>query len=146
VEERDLLLSGAPDAIFERADGTLAIADYKTARATKAQDRLLPVYRVRLNAYAYIARRLGWNPVTALALIYTEPVTDDTAAAADEAHHKDGFALGFAAKIVPIELDESMLPPLFAKAVELHAQETPPAGRPGCNDCAKLDAVRGLLG
>jgi hypothetical protein len=72
VEEHGLLLTGAPDAIFERADGTLVIADYKTSRYTQNQDRLFPMYRVQLNAYAYIARRLGWNAVSALALIYTE--------------------------------------------------------------------------
>ena len=142
IEEHDLLLTGAPDAIFERADGTLVIADYKTSRHTKGQDRLLPQYRVQLNAYAAIARRLGWNTVSSLALIYTEPVTEE---AAGDAHRADGFAMGFAAKIVPVELDESMLAPLYARAAELHAQESPPEGRKGCEDCAKLDAVRGLL-
>ena len=101
---------------------------------------------MQLNAYAYIARRLGWNRVAALAIIYTEPVTDDGAAVSDAARRADGFALGFAAKIVPLDLDEAMLAPLFARAAEIHALEAPPAGRPGCEDCAKLDAVRGLLG
>jgi len=43
VEEHGLLLTGAPDAIFERADGTLVIADYQTPRHTDAQERLMPV-------------------------------------------------------------------------------------------------------
>ena len=146
VEEHGLLLTGAPDAVLQRADGTLVIADYKTSRLTANQDRLLPVYRVQLNAYAYIARRLGWNPVAMLALVYTEPVTDEGAAAADVARREDGFAMGFAAKIVPVPLDEAMLGPLFAKAAELHALEAPPAGRAGCEDCARLEAIRGLLG
>lgn len=42
VEEHGMLLTGAPDAIFERADGTLVIADYKTSRYTENQDRLFP--------------------------------------------------------------------------------------------------------
>ena len=50
LAEHGILLTGAPDAIFERADGTLVIADYKTSRFTPHQDRLLPVYRVQLNA------------------------------------------------------------------------------------------------
>jgi len=146
VEEHGLLLTGAPDAIFERADGTLVIADYKTSRHTPNQDRLFPVYRVQLNAYAYIARRLGWNAVSALALIYTEPVTTDEAAAGEAARREDGFALGFSAKIIEIEKKENMLAPLFARAAGLHALEAPPAGRAGCEDCAKLEGIRGLLG
>lgn len=146
VEAHDLLLTGAPDAIFERADGTLVIADYKTSRFTPGQDRLLPVYRVQLNAYAYIARRLGWAPISALALVYTEPVTDPGAAVDEAARRADGFALGFAAKILPLELDESMLPPLFARAAELHALASPPLARKGCADCANFEAIRALLG
>ena len=146
VEEHGVLLTGAPDAIFERADGTLVIADYKTSRYTAGQDKLMPVYRVQLNAYAYIARCLGWNPVSALALIYTEPVTTEGAAVSDAARREDGFAMGFAAKIVDVALDEAMLPELFARAAELHALEAPPASRPGCGDCGQFEAIRSLLG
>lgn len=146
VEEHGLLLTGAPDAIFERADGTLVIADYKTSRHTEGQDRLLPVYRVQLNAYAYIARKLGWNPVSALALIYTEPVTTDEAAVQEAAKREDGFAMGFAAKIIEIEKDEHMLAPLFARAAGIHALEAPPAAREGCGDCVQFEKIRGLLG
>ena len=84
--------------------------------------------------------------MSALALIYTEPVTTDEAAAGEAARREDGFALGFAAKIVPVELDEAMLAPLFARAAEIHACDAPPAAREGCADCASLDAIRGLLG
>ncbi len=35
VEEHGLLLTGAPEAIFERARGTYVIADYKTSRTTQ---------------------------------------------------------------------------------------------------------------
>jgi hypothetical protein len=122
------------------------IADYKTSRHTQNQDRLFPVYRVQLNAYAYIARKLGWNAVSALALIYTEPVTTDEAAVGEAARREDGFALGFAAKIVPVELEEAMLAPLFARAAEIHALEAPPAVREGCGDCGAFQKIRGLLG
>ena len=146
VEQHGLLLTGAPDAIFQRSDGTLVIADYKTSRYTPGQDALLPVYRVQLNAYAYIAEQLGWNPVSALALVYTEPLTGDGAAVAGDAQRADGFALGFSAKIVPVERNPAMLPPLFARAAELHALDAAPPGRPGCEDCRKLDSIRALLG
>jgi hypothetical protein len=68
------------------------VGDHKTSRTTQNQDRLFPIYRVQLNAYAYIARKLGWNPVSALALIYTEPVTTDEAAVEDAAQREDGLA------------------------------------------------------
>src|SRR5258706_1453271 len=145
VEEQGLLLTGGPEAIFERTDGTLVIADYKTSRYTPNQDRLFPMYQVQLNACAYIARKLGWNAVSALALIYTEPVTTDEAAVGDAARREDGFAMGFAAKIVPVELDEAMLAPLFARAAQLHALEAPPASRDGCADCQNLEKIRALL-
>ena len=146
VEAHGILLTGAPDAVFERADGTLVIADYKTSRYTEGQDRLMPVYRVQLNAYAYIARGLGWNPVSALALIYTEPVTDDGAAVSEAAKREDGFAMGFAAKIVPVEHDEAMLEPLFARAAQVFGEKNAPPSRPGCADCEKFEEIRGLLG
>ena len=149
VEEHGILLTGAPDAIFERADGTLVIADYKTSRHTPNQDRLFPVYRVQLNAYAYIARKLGWAEVSSLALIYTEPVTTHEAAmraAVDEAaRREDGFALSFSAKIIPVEKDENILTPLFARAARIHALEAPPAARAGCGDCGHFEKIRELL-
>lgn len=145
IEPHGLVLTGAPDAIFERTDATLVIADYKTSRHTDAQDRLLPMYRVQLNAYAYIARQLGWNPVSALALVYTEPLTSDEAAARDESLRAEGFAMGFAARIVPVALDEPMLAPLFGRAAQIHALAAPPAPREGCLDCERLETIRSLL-
>jgi len=145
IEQYGVLLTGAPDAIFERADGTLVIADYKTSRYTPNQDRLLPQYRVQLNAYAWIAARLGWPRISGLALIYTEPVTDDHVADSDAARRDRGFAMEFFAKVVAVEQDEAMLPPLLAKAAEIYALDAPPEGRAGCRDCEKFDAIRALL-
>jgi hypothetical protein len=118
----------------------------KTSRYNQNQDRLFPMYRVQLNAYAVIARKLGWNPVSALALIYTEPVTTDEAAVEDAARREDGFALGFSAKIVPVALEEAMLAPLFARAAEIHPLEAPPAAREGCGDCGTFENIRRLPG
>lgn len=145
IPKQNVLLTGAPDAVFKLSDGSLVIADYKTARFTPNQDKLLPVYRVQLNAYAYIAKNLGWPTINSLALIYTEPVTDEEAAASKEANRADGFALGFSAKILPIELDESMLVPLVDRAALINALPTPPQPRAGCDNCSKLNAIRTLL-
>jgi hypothetical protein len=49
-EEADVLLRGTPDEILQKDDGSHIIVDYKTARFTRTQDSLLPLYEVQLNA------------------------------------------------------------------------------------------------
>ena len=98
-ESTNILLTGAPDAIFVRNDGSHLIGDYKTARFTKNQDSLLPVYEVQLNSYALIAEAIGISPVSAIALIYAEPRTEQADADRKENHDASGFSIGFAAKI-----------------------------------------------
>ena len=71
-----ILLTGAPDDLVLKVNKTLVVVDYKTARFTENQDSLLPLYRVQLNSYAFIAERIGLGRVSALALVYYEPVTD----------------------------------------------------------------------
>ena len=61
-------------------DGSHLIVDYKTAKFTAHQDELFPMYEVQLNAYAVIGEQKGIAPVSGLALVYTEPVTDDATA------------------------------------------------------------------
>jgi hypothetical protein len=139
--ETNILLTGAPDAVFTRADGSLFIADYKTARFTPFQDRLMPIYRVQLNAYALIAEAIGMGTVTGLALLYTEPVTDDEAAVAPETERDDGFAMGFSANIHTIPLDTGIVVPLLVQAKRLLDLEQAPEGRSGCKDCEKLEGV-----
>lgn len=146
IDEYGLLLTGAPDAIYEKSDGSLIIADYKTAPFTPNQEKLMPVYRVQLNAYAFIARKLDWPTISALSLIYTEPVTDEESAHSDAVQRDDGFAMGFSAKLFPLEINEAMLTPLFVQAVSIYAETKAPNPRTGCEHCKKLDVIRALLG
>jgi hypothetical protein len=141
-----MLLTGALDAIFERADGTLVLADYKTAKFTGVQDELLPMYRVQLNAYAYIARALGWETVSDLALIYAEPETDASDADPERSARPHGFSLGFKATILPVTLDVGQIPPLLSRARDLIVLEAAPQGSPGCPNCVKLLGLLGLFG
>ncbi len=134
-------LTGAPDAIFVRADGSKSIIDYKTGRHTAGQDQLLPVYEVQLNGYALIADRVGLGPVKQIALVYTEPVTDGDADFLDKARTHDGFHMGFRAKVVPVDLDPGKIPPLLRKARRIFDAKQPPTGAPGCEDCANFDAL-----
>lgn len=139
-EARAVLLTGAPDGVFERPDGSLVIVDYKTARHTASQDGLFPMYRVQLNAYARIAERTGYGAVTGLALIYTDPLTED-AHAGDAAHRNGGFALDFEAKVVPVPLEPDALDPLFDRLREILDRPAPPPARAGCRDCERLDGI-----
>lgn len=145
MPEYGVLLTGAPDGILTLADGTLAIIDYKTARYTANQDTLLPMYEVQLNSYALIAEHLGFGEVTRLALIYAEPMTDAVTAAQPEIHSADGFSMSFAVSIHPVELNTDRIFPLLGRARELFDLPVPPPGRPGCQDCARLDALVTLL-
>jgi hypothetical protein len=144
-EDTGTLLTGAPDGVFERADGSLLIVDYKTARFTPAQRGMFPVYETQLNAYAYIAEQTGYGQVSRLALVYTEPVTDSATLALDGIHDSGGVDLRFAPRIKWVTLDLATIPPLLAKARAILDQTVAPAARPGCRDCGRLDALNALL-
>ena len=58
---KDILLTGIPDAIYQRPNGKIVIVDYKTARYTAGQDELLPIYEIQLNGYAYIPFKSNAN-------------------------------------------------------------------------------------
>jgi hypothetical protein len=139
-------LTGAPDAVFTRPDGSLVIGDYKTSRITDTQDKLFPMYAVQLNAYALIAQHVGWPRVDALALIYTEPGTDHSAAVAVANQREHGFALSFSAQIKHVPLHPERVVQLMHKAVALCRSDTPPASRHGCPDCARVREMIDRLG
>lgn len=144
-ERTGILLTGAPDAILTRPNGTLLIVDYKTARFTPHQDRLMPIYRVQLNTYALIAEAIGMGTVSGLALLYTEPVTDEDAAVAPETARADGFAMGFSANVHHLPLDVDMVEPLMTRALDLLDLPAAPPGRETCKDCEKLEGLVGVL-
>jgi len=141
--ESGVTLRGEADGIFRMADGSYTIVDYKTARHTRSQRGMLPWYRVQLNAYAYIGERQGLSPVSRLALVYMEPLTDEDTARNPRLVDELGFSMGFQANIVDVDLrPEEMIPPLLLKVREVGDLEDPPEGRPGCRDC---DALRTLI-
>ena len=144
-EETNILLTGAVDGIFVRPDRSHLIVDYKTAKFTKNADSLFPIYCTQLNAYALIAEAVGIAPVSGLALIYTEPVTDEAAAIDDANARPDGFAMGFSAHILDVILDTSQIAPLLRRVRQVLDSPTAPPGLDGCKDCAKLDGVLGIV-
>ena len=145
-EQTGATLRGEADAIFQLADGTIAIVDYKTSRHNPDNRSQHRVYRAQLNAYAWIARRLDFPPVSGLALVYMEPATDDETIGSSTPVDPQGFALGFRPRLVEVDLDpERLIPPLIRRAARIHETPTPPEPRDGCRDCAALDALLGVL-
>lgn len=134
-------LTGDPDGVFAMADGSRAIVDYKTAKFTGHQDELFPMYEAQLNAYAAIGERRGLKPVSKLALVYTEPVTDEASTASDLNTTEEGFLLGFRARILPVEIKPALVHDLLRLARDILDSPTPPARKLGCKDCDLLDAL-----
>ena len=143
--ETNILLTGAADGILVRPDGSHLIVDYKTAKFTGNQDTLYPMYEIQLNCYALIAEGLGISPVTELALVYAEPVTDIESSDCDAVQCETGFDLSFAAKVLPVRLDTSRIQPLLRRARAIMDRELPPPGKVGCPECGKLDGLLNLL-
>jgi len=139
--ETNVLLTGVMDELYRRRDASLVILDNKTARFTANQDKLLPLYEVQLYSYAWIAERLGMGKVGALGLVYYEPQTDLTTKTVDEVLLKDGFAMRFQAKVLPLDLRLDRIPPLLQKVRDIYDLATAPTGRTGCKDCRMLDRL-----
>ncbi len=144
VSEGGVTLRGEPDGIFQMRDGSFTIVDYKTAKFTRTQDELFPMYEGQLNAYAYIGERGNLRPVSQLALVYTEPVTGQPAARDEANLTREGFRMPFSAHIVRVEKKPKLVPELLERAREIHALDAPPDGRAGCEDCRLLAALMEL--
>ena len=141
-DETNILLTGSVDGVFVRGDGSHIIVDYKTAKYTGAQDKLYKEYEAQLNGYSLIGEKTGIvSPVSALALIYMEPITDDGAAANNINLRGDGFAMGFKAAIHKVKLDTNIIPPLLRKVSEIYDLSSPPIGVEGCEDCEAVDQL-----
>ena len=146
-EATDVTLRGEADAVFRLADGACAIVDYKTSRYNPDNRSQHRVYRAQLNAYAWIAQRLDFPPVSRLALVYMEPATDPETVDIAGSVRADGFALGFRPRIVEVELNpQRLVPPLLRHAARIHMLTEPPHSRGGCRDCAALDGLLTALG
>jgi hypothetical protein len=133
--ETDIMLTGIPDEVLAKKDGTLLLLDYKTARYSNGQDALFPVYTGQLNAYAWLLDKLGHGSVSSAGLVYFEPTEARTG------KEDESFAVGFKATEVPVELDPKLTPKLLKAARKLADQSTPPECDGGCKDCDLLDTL-----
>ena len=139
-------LRGTADAIFLMGDGSYTIVDYKTARYTPGQEALLLLYQAQLNGYAYIANRVDMGPVSQVALIYMEPVTDAETAASPDMVSGRGFSLALSATIVPVDLDpDGMIPRLLSRAQKTSDLPGPPEPGPDCKNCQAVLALAAVV-
>jgi len=143
VDEKSFVkLTGMPDEILRRDDGSHFIIDYKTSKFTKTQDSLLPMYEVQLNAYAYIGKRQGFDPISGIALVYMEPQTDLGQDELDSILKEDGFLMGFAGHVLQLKLEaEQKIPPLLKEVRRIYELESPPPGSQYCRDCKLLNQL-----
>ena len=144
--ESNILLRGVPDEILCKSDDSYFIIDYKTAKFTGNQDKLLPMYEVQLNAYAYIGERAGFKPISGLGLIYYEPQTGISAEEVDSFILDDGFSMNFSGKLLPIELKPDNIPVLLKRVREIYELPETPNGVEGCKDCGLLDTLLSIAG
>ena len=141
-EVTGVTLRGEADGIFKMADGSHTIVDYKTSKYTPGQAALINGYEAQLNAYAYIGQRLGLAPVSRLALVYMEPITDEGTAKMPHIVDDVGFAMGLGATVVPVKLrPDELIPPLLRKALAISDMESPPSGLPDCKDCQAVGTL-----
>lgn len=144
--ETGIVLTGVPDLMIGLPGRRLAILDLKTARFSKHQDFLLPMYQIQLIGYAIIAEGLGMGHVEALGLIYGEPPANDDNRGLDALVSDVGFSMPFKATALPIELNRALISPLLRKAKEILEMENPPEGREGCGDCRLIEEMVGICG
>ena len=141
----DIVFTGIPDGIFTKADGSFVIVDYKTAKYTKAQGSLYPMYDIQLNGYALIGNENGFYPVSDIALIYMEPLTDKEKVVYDDKYRDDGFVLGFTSKIHKVNLNPAKIYPLLAQVREIYETPSLPGSRTFCKDCDSVEKIAKLL-
>ena len=141
-----IVLTGIPDLVLGLPNDRLAILDLKTARYSKHQDFLLPMYQIQLNGYALIAEGLGMGSVEALGLVYGEPPPNDDDTGLDALVSDVGFSMPFKTTAMPIELDRAMIPPLLRRAKGILEMEKAPLGREGCKECRLVEEMARICG
>ena len=143
IKEFGITLSGMADDIWITPLG-IHIPDYKTAKFTKNQDKLLPMYRAQVNGYARIGNALGMN-VCGVSLIYMEPQTEEADAEDGSRPWTHLFKMSFVPHVAPVMMDTDSLDPLLEKARKIY-DGPEPLGNRSCKDCMALAEVVGMLG
>lgn len=140
ISKYGIKLTGAADDFWILNSGGLHIPDFKTARWTPNQDKLISMYKIQLNGYAYITKwsQGGYPDVESLSMIYMEPQT--TEGDAEVLTHAGAFDMRFNPKYVPVAIDLESLDPLFEKTRNIYDGPIPKDDGK-CKDCIALNDV-----
>jgi len=143
-DKTNITFQGAMDDILVRADESRVVVDWKTAKHTDTQDRLLPLYEVQLNVYSVLAEKMGGggNPVD-LYLVYMEPCTEPSYASSNIIDC--GFRMCFSGVVVPVKRDRAVVRKALNLTREIYDLHHAPNSRPGCKDCEQLEKVFNLF-
>ena len=128
-------VSGVPDGLLVRNDGTLIIPDYKTAKYSKTADKLFPIYEAQLNFYRWIQEGFG-STIHSTPLIYCEPQPFNSQIW--DGQRDIGFEMEFHIHTVEVEQKPNLIRELLDSARTIIDNKTPPEGVHGCKDCQRL--------
>jgi hypothetical protein len=136
-----ITLVGMPDAVFRLKDGGLYLVDYKSARCKGDDDPFMATYVVQLLGYATLLEHQKIGKVRKAALVYFENQLFNFQDEPLGLLSDEGLMVPFAVKIHEVELDRQSFEPMVKQYRELADMSSPPAGRDGCKDCAKLEKL-----
>jgi hypothetical protein len=125
--------------MFRLPDNTLAILDNKTAKFTEHADELMPIYKVQLSVYRWLALKLNLGETSVTGLIYYEP---DTHGASVDKVTETGFSMSFTAHILPIQTNLEQVESLLKEAQRISQLPEPPKGLHKCKDCEVIEHIR----
>lgn len=131
----NIVLVGIPDHVYEWSDASVSPIDYKTARHSRGQDALRPLYQGQLDAYAFLLEEECDLESERGALVYFEPNGDTVTLT------KDGFTQPWLASVVETDVSGARTSELLSTARDIYDLDIPPDGRAECPDCELLDNV-----
>ena len=142
--ESGLTLVGMADAVLSKADGTLCVIDYKTAKSKGADDPFMPGYEAQLWGYAQLLEHNKIGTVSSAAIVYFENTLADFGEKPLDLLTNDGLRVPFKVKIHPVEIDLVSLNSLLEAFREYVDMPAPPEGREGCKTCERLERLFGV--
>ena len=135
----NIVLTGVPDHVFEWPNELVSPVDYKTARYSKGQDALKPLYEAQLDIYALLLDVQCSRSAEHGALVYFEPKEAEATVLTD-----DGFTQPWKTTIVNVDVSGEKALELLDLARDIYEQDHAPDGRAECPDCDLLAKVFAL--
>lgn len=142
----NFVLVGEPDVIWQLADGTIFIADYKVAQWTQRQEEIFPLYETQLKAYAYLAEKIG-HRVSGLALVYLQPQRYSNNPSKVVSITAEQLTLHFDCLVKPItSWSPQEVEDMVVQVGSILSSDKPPHGRNNCKKCLTLkEWLNGLM-